>query len=111
LDNSFTLNVQDQLFIYSRALQTDGKLLIVASTTDSNGASYDYFVRLHANSSSVDTSFTARETNQQIRALAAQPDGKIIIGGFFTTYDGQTRNRIARLNSDGSLDTSFNPGG
>src|SRR5206468_1632456 len=37
-------------------------------------------------------------------------DGKIIIGGDFTTYSGTTRNRIARINADGTLDASFNPG-
>src|SRR5205807_1054446 len=35
--------------------------------------------------------------------------GKILIGGFFTTVLGVTRNNIARLNTDGTLDTAFNP--
>jgi uncharacterized delta-60 repeat protein len=39
-----------------------------------------------------------------------QVDGKIVVGGFFSELGGQTRNRIARLNPDGSLDTTFNPG-
>ena len=38
-----------------------------------------------------------------------QPDGKILIGGSFTTVLGVTRNNIARLNTDGTLDTAFNP--
>ena len=38
-----------------------------------------------------------------------QADGKILIGGDFTTIGGVTRNRIARLNADGTLDTGFNP--
>ena len=33
-----------------------------------------------------------------------------IIGGYFTAINGQSRNNIARLNSDGTLDTAFNPG-
>jgi hypothetical protein len=33
-----------------------------------------------------------------------------LIGGQFTQYNGVARNRIARLNANGSLDTSFNPG-
>lgn len=49
-------------------------------------------------------------TNSQINATAIQDDGKILIGGFFNSYDGITRNKIARLNSDGSLDTTFNVG-
>jgi len=43
-------------------------------------------------------------------AVAPQSDGKVIIGGQFTiTYNSVTYNGIARLNTDGSLDTTFNP--
>ena len=38
-----------------------------------------------------------------------QPDGKILIGGGFTSVLGVARNNIARLNTDGTLDTAFNP--
>ncbi|HKZ82802.1 MAG TPA: delta-60 repeat domain-containing protein, partial [Anaerolineae bacterium] len=48
--------------------------------------------------------------NGTVRALAVQADGKMLVGGLFTTLGGQARDRIARLNSDGSLDTTFNPG-
>lgn len=40
-------------------------------------------------------------------ATVIQPDGKILIGGQFNTVGGTTRNFIARLNTNGSLDTSF----
>ena len=42
-------------------------------------------------------------------ATAVQPDGKILIGGQFSTVLGVSRNNIARLNTDGTLDTAFNP--
>ena len=38
-----------------------------------------------------------------------QPDGKILIGGIFTSVLGVPRNNIARLNTDGTLDTPFDP--
>ena len=38
-----------------------------------------------------------------------QSDGKILVGGYFTTIGGVARNYIARLNPDGSIDTAFNP--
>ncbi|NLR57328.1 DUF5008 domain-containing protein [Chitinophaga polysaccharea] len=38
------------------------------------------------------------------------PDGKLLIAGSFTKYNGQAVNRLARLNADGSLDASFTPG-
>lgn len=43
-------------------------------------------------------------------SLAVQADGKILVGGIFTTLGGQSRIGIGRLNADGTLDTSFNPG-
>jgi uncharacterized delta-60 repeat protein len=39
-----------------------------------------------------------------------QSDGKILIGGSFTTVGGQSRTNIGRLNADGTLDSGFNPG-
>src|SRR5580704_13556457 len=47
--------------------------------------------------------------NGAVRVVVAQPDGKILIGGEFTTVLGVTRNHIARLNPDGTLDAAFDP--
>src|SRR5439155_1363260 len=52
--------------------------------------------------------------NGVVRVVVVQPDGKILIGGDFTTLSPNggvavTRNQIARLNPDGTLDTAFNP--
>ena len=46
----------------------------------------------------------------RVDALAVQPDGKILVGGYFTTLGGQPRNYIGRLNADGTLDAGFTPG-
>jgi hypothetical protein len=45
-----------------------------------------------------------------VHAIALQPDGRVIVGGDFTTMDGQPRGRIARLLPNGSVDPSFVPG-
>ena len=45
--------------------------------------------------------------SSSIRAVALQPDGKILVGGFFTTVGGVSRHGIARLNADGSVDGTF----
>jgi uncharacterized delta-60 repeat protein len=63
---------------------------------------------LSAHSQTVDA-FDPNVGGNWVRSLAVQADGKILIGGKFSTADGQTRNNIARLNVDGSLDTAFNP--
>ncbi len=49
-------------------------------------------------------------TNDEVDALAVQGDSKIIIAGKFTTFDNATANYVARLNTNGSLDTTFNVG-
>ncbi|HEX7518067.1 MAG TPA: hypothetical protein VF345_12390 [Chthoniobacterales bacterium] len=52
--------------------------------------------------------------NGAVYVVVVQPDGKILLGGEFTTLSptygvAVTRNHIARLNPDGTLDTAFNP--
>ena len=48
--------------------------------------------------------------NGLVYALALLPNGQILIGGDFTTYNGVSSPRLARLNADGTLDPSFNVG-
>jgi uncharacterized delta-60 repeat protein len=54
---------------------------------------------------------TSGGTDGTVRAIAVQRDGKILIGGSFSTYNGVTRKHIARLNRDGSLDDGFHETG
>jgi len=96
--------------VYIYAIQPDGKIIIGGNFSQYNGVSRNRIARLNSDGS-LDTSFNpGTGLTNVIRSICIQPDGKIIIGGDFTTYNGVSRNRIARLNSDGSLDTSFNPG-
>jgi uncharacterized delta-60 repeat protein len=97
--------------IYAIALQSDGKILIGGSFTTYGGTACNYITRLNADGSP-DATFNSGGTgaNTLVRYIAIQPDGKILIGGIFTSYNGTSRNYIARLNSNGSLDTGFNPG-
>jgi hypothetical protein len=44
-----------------------------------------------------------------VNSLAVQVDGKILLGGIFTTLHGQSRTNFGRVNADGSLDATFNP--
>ena len=92
------------------ALQPDGKVLIGGSFTEVNGVARNRIARLNANGT-LDAAFNpGTGTNGAPLHLALQPDGKVLIGGEFTEVDGVARNRIARLNANGTLDTTFNPG-
>ena len=95
--------------ISSITLQSDGKILIVGSFTAYNGTPKNRLARLNTDGS-IETSFNpVTGANSNVSSIALQLDGKIIIGGSFTAYNGTDRNSIARLNTDGSLDTNFNP--
>lgn len=58
-----------------------------------------------------DTTFNANMgsgANGPVRSLATQADGKILVGGDFTEFDGVPVDGVARLNADGTPDTTFN---
>src|SRR5205814_2235697 len=97
------------------ALQPDGKILIGGAFTAVNGAPRNYLARLNADGS-VDSGFNPAPIADYVRfkpsvqSLALQADGSIVVGGQFTDVGGASRNRIVRLNADGSLDPTFDPG-
>jgi uncharacterized delta-60 repeat protein len=91
-------------------LQPDGKLLISGGFTLVNGINREGLARLNIDGS-LDTTFVPGSSiNAAVRSLALEPNGKVIIGGNFTKVGGVLRNCVARLNANGSLDTSFDPG-
>ena len=92
------------------ARQSDGKFIIGGFFTSYNGTPRKNVARLNPDGS-LDTTFnTGSNFDALIADLEIQPDGKIIVVGFFNNVGGATGKNIARLNSDGSLDSSFNVG-
>ena len=88
----------------------DGKILVAGDFNHINQTERNRIARLNPDGS-VDATFNpGAGPNTGIRCLALQPDGKLLIGGVFTSVDGAARNRIARLKNDGSLDAAFDPG-
>ena len=92
-------------------VQPDGKILVAGVFTRMNGEPAGGISRLNADGT-IDTTFApASGANGAINVIALQADGKILIGGAFTNFNGTTTNGLARLNADGSLDTlTFNIG-
>lgn len=96
------------------AIQNDGKIVVGGQFTTFTGTTQNRLIRLNSNGTK-DTTFSIgngfNSVGNTVRAIAIQSDGKIIIGGSFSAYSGVTANRIVRLNTNGSVDSTFNIGG
>jgi len=96
--------------VLSMVLQPDGKLLIGGTFTQVAGVTRGYVARLNADGT-LDTAFsTALGTgpNFNVNSIALLPDGRIVLGGAFTSVNNLTgTSYVAVLKADGSLDTTF----
>ena len=107
VDSSLALNSTGFGRINSVLVQPDGKILVGGSFNRVNGVSRNTIVRFNADGS-VDSTFDVGSgASGLIYTMVLQPDGKILVGGTFFSFNGVTRARIARLNTDGSVDTTF----
>jgi uncharacterized delta-60 repeat protein len=110
LDSGFDPGTGANLTVSALSQQADGKVLIGGSFTTVNGTARNRIARLNADGS-LDAGFDpGAGASSFVFALSQQVDGKVLIGGLFRSVNGTTRNRIARLNADGSLDAGFDPG-
>jgi uncharacterized delta-60 repeat protein len=89
------------------AIDSNGKIYVVGLFTSYKGATENRIIRLNTDGSK-DTAFdNSTGFGSQVNTIAIDSNGKIYIGGAFTTYKGVTETRIIRLNPDGSKDTAF----
>jgi uncharacterized delta-60 repeat protein len=117
IDSEFHPGADNQ--VHSIAVQPDGKILVGGNFSMLGGGGTgttprNRIGRLEARNGSVDLTFDPG-ANASVSALTLQPDRKIVVGGLFTMLGGggsglTARRRIGRLNGDGSLDVSFDPG-
>lgn len=112
LDGSFSPVTAND--IESIAVQSDGNVLIVGGFDIVNGSVRRGIARLDP-SGSLEGGFNPgagfRVLNYPIvQAVVVQSDGRIVIGGSFTSVNSTNHSHLDRLNSDGSLDSAFNPG-
>lgn len=87
----------------------DGKIIIGGNIGAGIGgvSSIRHIARLNADGS-VDTSLlTGLGFNAPVTDMLLQPDGKLVVAGEFTSYDGTACNRLIRLNPNGTADTAF----
>jgi uncharacterized delta-60 repeat protein/uncharacterized repeat protein (TIGR01451 family) len=96
--------------VYDLALQPDDRAIVVGQFATYNGVSRNGIARINTDGS-IDSSFDpGLGADDFITSIALLPNGQMLIGGAFTSFNGSNRTSIARLNSDGSIDPSFNVG-
>jgi|GEM_PF-7068581 len=109
-DSSFNFSTGLNGQIDTIARQPDGKILFGGSfEPTTQRPEYNHIARLNADGS-FDTGFsTGTGTNGTVNALNSLPDGRLLIGGSFTTVNGFERPRLAELTSNGAVYFNINP--
>ena len=96
--------------VYSTNDVNSGKILVVGDFTQIGGVARRHIARLNMDGT-VDATFNpGAGANDSIRAIAIQQDGNIVIGGLFTMVGNSALNHVGRLNPNGLVDPTFNPG-
>ncbi|MBT1696853.1 fibronectin type III domain-containing protein [Fulvivirgaceae bacterium PWU4] len=110
IDNTFRTNTGTGFnsLVYAIAQQGDGKLIVGGSFGAFNGVTRRNLVRLNTDGT-IDNTFNAANgfTGGVVREIKIQSDGKILVGGEFTSFAGNTIKSLVRLNIDGTLDNTF----
>jgi uncharacterized delta-60 repeat protein len=109
LDQTLLPDLIGAQLVRAIAIQPDGKILI--------GGSFNVFGTTHLlrldSDGAIDASFNAgsNDPDGEVTSIAVRPNGDILVAGVFTTFGGgvTARNRILRLKNDGSLDPTFDP--
>ena len=104
LDYGFGLTNISYGNINAILVQADGNMVVGGSLGD--GTNHANLLRLRTDGS-VDSTFKAYGTDGEVRALALQSGGKILVGGNFTRLNNAVSFYLGRLASDGTFDTSF----
>jgi uncharacterized delta-60 repeat protein len=102
------------LTVYDLAVQPDGKIIIVGEFSTFSFYSAKYVIRLNSNGTideqflqNLGTSDFNRGASALVKTVSLQPDGKILLGGVFTTFGNTSTGRFIRLNENGTVDTAF----
>jgi len=110
VDNTFNIGTGFDNPVTEVVLQPDGKILIGGNFSSYNGTPVNKIIRLNSDGTVDGTFNSGTGFDQVVYTISIQSDGKILVGGFFSQYNGVPYNRLIRLNSDGSVDNSFTIG-
>ncbi len=109
LDSSFDPGLGPDSFVYTMALQSDGKIVIAGDFTAVNGVTRNRIARLHPDGSLDLTFDPGSGANKIVYDLELQPDGRVIVGGWFDQFGGSEQYFLGRLMEDGTPDSGFSP--
>jgi uncharacterized delta-60 repeat protein len=96
-------------FVFWIALQPDGKIIATGNFRTYNGESSTGIVRINPDGSRDATFNVGGGLDSWGRHITVMPNNQILVSGWLTSYNGRSFNRIARINPDGSPDTTFIP--
>lgn len=98
--------------VFALALQSDGQIVVGGDFTTVGSSPAGHLARLNGVDGTLDKAFINgyAGANAAVNTVVCQTDGRILIGGAFTSVNGYNRNFLGRLMTDGTVDTSFNPG-
>src|SRR6185503_16953794 len=96
--------------IWTIAAESSGKALVSGGFTTIGGANRKNLARLQSGGMNDLTFDPGTGINNTAYSMIPLANGKWLIGGSFTTYNGIPRTRIARINADGTLDATFDAG-
>jgi uncharacterized delta-60 repeat protein len=106
---SYYSRLADKSYSYCFPLANDDVLLSISGSNRSiNGQN----IIIKMNQNGIDASFNpVKGFNGIISQVCHQTDGKIIVSGGFNFYSEKSIGSLARLNRDGTVDSTFNPNG
>jgi uncharacterized delta-60 repeat protein len=110
LDGTFNPGSGPNSRILHMEIQPNGSIVIGGTFTSYDGNPRTHVARILSDGSLDFTFDPGAGANSFVTSLQLAPDGKILVGGSFNTYDGTSRNHITRLKADGSIDATFDPG-
>jgi uncharacterized delta-60 repeat protein len=109
LDQSFAVLPFDER-VREITLQPDGRILVSGRFQHVGAERRPYVARLNGDGALDHTFAPLVGPDAVVLDIAPGPNDTVVIGGEFRTVDGHRQAGIARLNADGSLDRSFDPG-
>lgn len=101
VDTTFNANLNSNVYVYDMIIQPDDKIIIVGTFTSVNGTGRNRIARLNADGT-LDTTFaTGTGANSTVYSIAQLPSGGYMIGGLFTSFDGDsTKKYLAKIHGN-----------